>query len=70
MAVLTPTVDFRPVTQYLEGLPTTGKMRAQSASVLRAACLGVRGPLVLVARAGGIRRARRRTPKIIDWRRA
>ena len=36
MSSLVPKVDFRPVTAYLEGLPTTGKMRAQSGAVLRA----------------------------------
>ena len=37
MRMLTPSVDFRPLRQYLEGLPTTGKMRLQSVAVLRAA---------------------------------
>ena len=33
----TPPVDFRPLTQFLEGLPESGKMRAQSTAALRAA---------------------------------
>lgn len=37
MRMLTPAVDFRPLRQYLEGLPATGKMRLQSVAVLRAA---------------------------------
>jgi hypothetical protein len=37
MRLLTPAVDFRPLTQYLEGLPISGKMRAQSNAALRAA---------------------------------
>ena len=37
MRLLSPPVDFRPLTQYLEGLPATGKMRAQSTAALRAA---------------------------------
>src|SRR5437879_1896462 len=36
MRMLSPSVDFRPLTQYLEGLPSTGKMRAQSAAAMRA----------------------------------
>jgi hypothetical protein len=34
---LEPAVDFRPLRQYLEGLPTSGKMRLQSVAALRAA---------------------------------
>jgi hypothetical protein len=34
---LKPAVDFRPLRQYLEGLPMNGKMRLQSVAVLRAA---------------------------------
>jgi hypothetical protein len=37
MRLLSPAVDFRPLTQYLEGLPATGKMRAQSTAAVRAA---------------------------------
>ena len=37
MRLLTPAVDFRPLTQFLEGLPATGKMRAQSSAALKAA---------------------------------
>ena len=37
MRLLSPPVDFRPLIQYLEGLPATGKMRAQSTAALRAA---------------------------------
>lgn len=39
MGQLTPSVDFSPLAQFLEGLPTTGKMRAQSTAALRAATL-------------------------------
>src|SRR4051812_29485723 len=35
--LLTPGIDYRPLTMYLDGLPTTGKMRVQSAAALRAA---------------------------------
>lgn len=34
---LAPAIDYRPLTQYLEGLPATGKMRLQSNTALRAA---------------------------------
>jgi hypothetical protein len=34
---LSPGIDFHPLTQYLDGLPMTGKMRVQSAAALRAA---------------------------------
>ena len=34
---LEPAVDFRPLRQYIEGLPATGKMRLQSVAALRAA---------------------------------
>jgi hypothetical protein len=37
MRLLMPSVDFRPLTQFLEGLPATGKMRAQSSAALKAA---------------------------------
>ena len=37
MRSLTPAVDFRPLTQFLEGLPVSGKMRSQSTAALRAA---------------------------------
>ncbi len=37
MRTLSPSVDFRPLTQFLDGLPSTGKMRAQSAAAIRAA---------------------------------
>jgi hypothetical protein len=37
LRLLSPSVDFRPLTQFLEGLPSTGKMRAQSTAALRAA---------------------------------
>jgi hypothetical protein len=36
MRLLSPAVDFRPLTQYLEGLPATGKMRVQSTAAMRA----------------------------------
>ena len=37
MRALSPAVDFRPLTQYLDGLPSTGKMRVRSTAALRAA---------------------------------
>jgi hypothetical protein len=36
MRLLSPPVDFRPLTQFLDGLPSTGKMRGQSAAAMRA----------------------------------
>src|SRR5947209_14928239 len=35
MRLLTPAVDFRPLRQYLEGLPASGKMPLQSVAVPR-----------------------------------
>ncbi len=37
LSLLSPNVDYRPLTQYLEGLPATGKMRLQSTTAIRAA---------------------------------
>ena len=37
MRLLTPAVNLRALTQYLEGLPATGKMRVQTAAAMRAA---------------------------------
>jgi hypothetical protein len=37
LRMLGPAVDYRPLTQYLERMPATGKMRVQSNTALRAA---------------------------------
>ena len=37
LRMLAPAVDYRPLTQYLERMPATGKMRLQSNTALRAA---------------------------------